>query len=320
MNRLALTVTASPIQRVASTRMKCPLENSSTSPCTACRRCTTQSARAEAWAGASPSWPAVAEQEPAGTLGLNLGGAAPLILAVVPFDQITIHCGHRPEAGQLTGPGRALQGTGIHLGERQAAQPFPELAGVALAALGQRQVGQSRVLAREAPSRLAMPSQVNDRQLFTHALVTPTTVSGCAVAPGWSLLAAIEDIGVLALASPTQPWECRAPSRPRSYAGAGRSQAKPWRYVASIRPLPLLDFRFIDAVLVGVVLAADLPVAEFLLGMRPSHLQGGDAGDDVDGQAKAVDLVLNGEIERRVDVALLLLAAHVQVVVICAAI
>src|SRR5262249_45162531 len=62
--------------------------------------------------------------------------------------------------------------------ERQAAQSFPELVGVALAALGQRQVGQSRMLACEAPGRLAVPGQANNLQLFTHDLATPATVSG----------------------------------------------------------------------------------------------------------------------------------------------
>src|SRR5215510_8096536 len=166
-----------------------------------------------------PSWAAVAEQFPVGALRPDLGGAASLILAVVPFDQLTIHFSHGPEAGQRAGPGGALQGTGIDLGERQAAQPCPELAGVALAALSQWQVGQSRVLAREAPGRLAVPGQINDRQLFTHDLATPTTVSGCALPPGRSLLAANEDSGLLALAIPAQPRERHTPARPRSHAG-----------------------------------------------------------------------------------------------------
>src|SRR5262249_27897298 len=122
-----------------------------------------------------PSWATVAKQFPVGALRPDLGGAAPLILAVVPFNQIAINFGLSPEAGPLTCPGRALQGTGIHLCERQAAQSFPELAGVTLAALGQRQVGQSRMLAREAPGRLAVPGQVNDPQLFTHDLTTPNS-------------------------------------------------------------------------------------------------------------------------------------------------
>ena len=46
----------------------------------------------------------------------------------------------------------------------------------------------------------------------------------------------------------------------------------------------------------------------------------GHAVDDVDGEVEAVDLVEDGELERRVDVALLLVAAHVDVVVVLAAV
>src|SRR5688572_468582 len=84
----------------------------------------------------------------------------------------------------------------------------------------------------------------------------------------------------------------------------------------SIRPFPLIDLGLIDAVLVGVVLALDLHITQYLLGVGAGSLQGGYAVDDVDGDAEAVDLILDGQIERRVDVALFFVAAHVQVVVI----
>src|SRR5262249_52243041 len=109
---------------------------------------------------------AVAEQLPVGALPVDLCGAAALILAVVPFDQIGIDFGPGPEAGQLTGPGRTLQGTGENLCERQSFQPVPELAGVALVTFGQRHVGKSRMLAGAAPGRLAVPGQVQLRELL----------------------------------------------------------------------------------------------------------------------------------------------------------
>ncbi len=59
--------------------------------------------------------------------------------------------------------------------------------------------------------------------------------------------------------------------------------------MASIRPRPLVDLGLIDAVLVGVVLAVDLHIAQLFLGVRPGHLQGGHAVDDVDRQTEAVD-------------------------------
>src|SRR5687767_14065699 len=40
---------------------------------------------------------------------------------------------------------------------------------------------------------------------------------------------------------------------------------------ASTRPLPIVDLRLVDAVLVGVALAVDLQVAELFLGVR-THL------------------------------------------------
>ena len=89
---------------------------------------------------------------------------AALVFAVVPFDQIAIDFRRRAEAGQLAGARRALQRTGEHLGKRHSAQPLAKRAGVPFAALGQRQIGQPGVLAREAPRGFAVPGQVNDRK------------------------------------------------------------------------------------------------------------------------------------------------------------
>ena len=83
-----------------------------------------------------------------------------------------------------------------------------------------------------------------------------------------------------------------------------------------MRPLPLIDLGFVDAVLVGVTLAFDLHVAQLLLGMSAGHVQRRHAVDHVHRQAEAVDLILDGQVKRRVDVALLLVAAHMQVPVV----
>ncbi len=53
-NRLALVVASSPIQREASTRIKCPLEKTSTFPATSRNRATTRSALALTCRGVSP--------------------------------------------------------------------------------------------------------------------------------------------------------------------------------------------------------------------------------------------------------------------------
>jgi hypothetical protein len=41
-------------------------------------------------------------------------------------------------------------------------KPLAETLGIALAALGERQIGATRVLAREAPGGFTMPRQVDD--------------------------------------------------------------------------------------------------------------------------------------------------------------
>src|SRR5262249_56482708 len=66
--------------------------------------------------------------------------------------------------------------------------------------LSQRQVGQACMLAREAPGRLAVPGQINDRQLFTHGLATPTMSLSCLYDRSMRLLSEAE-IKLL-----SQPW------------------------------------------------------------------------------------------------------------------
>ena len=117
----------------------------------------------------------VAEQLPIRALSIDLGRASALVLAVVPFDQIAIHFGDGPEAGQLTGPCRALQGARKHLREIQSDQSFPERAGVLLAVLRQRQIGKPRMLTGEAPRRFAVSGQVSDRKFVAHHSVLAGT-------------------------------------------------------------------------------------------------------------------------------------------------
>jgi hypothetical protein len=111
---------------------------------------------------------AVAKEIPVRPLLVDVGASAPFVFAVVPFEQIAVGFGHGSETRQLARPGRALERTREHAGGRQAAKPLPEPARVLLAALGQRQVGQSRVLAREAPRGLAVPDQMKYRKRFAH--------------------------------------------------------------------------------------------------------------------------------------------------------
>src|SRR4029450_12396501 len=95
-----------------------------------------------------PSWTAVAEQFPAGALRLDFGSASPLVIAIVPFDQITATFGHGSKAGQLAGAPGTLQRAGKHLAKTQFTQPFFEPARIALATFCQRQGGKCLVWVR----------------------------------------------------------------------------------------------------------------------------------------------------------------------------
>ena len=97
--------------------------------------------------------------------------ASPFIFAVVPFEQVAIDFSFVAKARQLTSTARALQRAGENLGETLSLQPFAKPARVALAAIGQRQIGKPGVLARQTPCSLTVPREVNDGQRFTQVLL-----------------------------------------------------------------------------------------------------------------------------------------------------
>ena len=72
--------------------------------------------------------------------------------------------------------------------------------------------------------------------------------------------------------------------------------------------------------LVSMMAACNLKFAEFLFGVRADPLQFWNAINRVNSQTKPVRLIVDRQLHRRVDVALLLVTANMQVVVICAAI
>src|SRR5271165_3453812 len=82
------------------------------------------------------------------------------------------------------------------------------------------------------------------------------------------------------------------------------------------RPLPVRDFRRIHPELPGVVLTCDLLVEQGLASARSGDAETRHAVDRVNGQREAVGLVTNSQLQRRVDVALFLVAAHVNAVLI----
>ena len=54
--------------------------------------------------------------------------------------------------------------------------------------------------------------------------------------------------------------------------------------------------------------------------MSPGDSELGNPVDDVDRQIETVDLVPHGQLERRIDIAMFLVAAHVEVLVVGAAV
>jgi hypothetical protein len=99
-----------------------------------------------------------------------------LVFAIVPFHKIAIDFGLDAEAGKFTGPCRALQGTCEYASERTSSELLPELAGVALALVGEREIGQPGMLTRESPCGLTVSCEVNDWQRLTHGNASSKSV------------------------------------------------------------------------------------------------------------------------------------------------
>jgi len=105
---------------------------------------------------------AIAEELPARSLGKNFKGAAALVLAIIPLDQIVVLLRHRIETREGAGPNGALQRAREYRGKREPPQPLSQPPRVAFAAFGQRQIGEPGMLTGKTPSRLAVSCEVND--------------------------------------------------------------------------------------------------------------------------------------------------------------
>jgi len=92
--------------------------------------------------------------------GQDFGGAATLVIAVIPFGEIGIDFGGRTKAGEFASPHRALRRAGQDLGKNHSVQPRRERPRLALAILGQGQIGAAGVLTREAPGGFAVPPEI----------------------------------------------------------------------------------------------------------------------------------------------------------------
>src|SRR5579859_4109588 len=90
--------------------------------------------------------------------------------------------------------------------------------------------------------------------------------------------------------------------------------------IASVRPSPAGNIGLVSTVLIRVIPARDLLIVESFHSAAPNLLKLRHALDRVHGQTETINLVLNRQFQRRIDIALFLVAANVQILVICAAV
>src|SRR5690242_16383805 len=79
-------------------------------------------------------------------------------------------------------------------------------------------------------------------------------------------------------------------------------------------PLPTIDVGPIDAELVGMLLASDLLIEQRLANIRAGDVEPWYSVNGINGEAEAVGLIADRQLQWRVDISLLFVAAHVKVV------
>src|ERR1700729_2901051 len=92
-------------------------------------------------------WAPVAEQEPAGPVGEDFAALAPLVIAVVPFEQVRIKLGGVTEPSECAGASRTLKGTGESPIKLESLKALVEPSCFAFALFGEGNVRTPRMLA-----------------------------------------------------------------------------------------------------------------------------------------------------------------------------
>src|SRR5215469_2116931 len=95
-----------------------------------------------------------------------------------------------------------------------------------------------------------------------------------------------------------------------------RPRSPPASSSLSIRPLPPGNLGTVDAMLVGVRPALDLPISEPFLGVPPDLLEARNPINGINRNREAIDFVVHRQLHGSVDVAFLFVAAHVQILII----
>src|SRR5271163_2856758 len=80
-----------------------------------------------------------------------------------------------------------------------------------------------------------------------------------------------------------------------------------------VGPFPVRYFRIVCSVLVSVVAALDLNILEFGPRVCTSYFEFRHSVDYVHSDGEAIDLIIDCQLQRSVDIALLLVSTHMQV-------
>ena len=106
----------------------------------------------------------VAEQKPAGSVGEDFAALAPLVVAVVPFEQVRIKLGGVAKPSQRAGASRTLKGTGENPIKLEPLKALVEPSGFAFALFRQRNIRASGMLTACAPFGFAMADEIDARK------------------------------------------------------------------------------------------------------------------------------------------------------------
>ena len=117
---------------------------------------------------------------------MDLHECPPLVLTVIPLDQVTVERCHTSKAGEPTGPQRPLKGTREHVIEFQVFEPGAERASLFLTPGGERKIGAAGVLTRDSPSGLAVSYEIDIVQnRGTHESPVPAATAQHSVSGGY---------------------------------------------------------------------------------------------------------------------------------------
>lgn len=119
----------------------------------------------------------VAEELPLRALSMDLRECPPFVMTVIPLDQLLVERCEAGKAGELTGSERPPERAREHVIEVQVFESGVERASLFLAVGRERKIGKPGVLARDTPSGLSVPHEIDIASSWgTHE--TPNLAAG----------------------------------------------------------------------------------------------------------------------------------------------